>query len=422
MKDAKNTGITITGRTTIKKDMWYVVLNLPKDKDGKRKPKWISTGLRAIKNGRKINVREAEQRLLELRLEYSKMEHIATPNLTSSERKKLAQANDYLDVYAMEWLEKRRDIQVTTYDSYKQLINCHIKEYFTQLENLKLRDITDDDILEFYDYLLDEKGLSESTVGKYHNLLYSIFKHACKKQIIKENPFEEGEIRKPKASKYNATFYNVSEMNKMLNCLGNDPLRIVVIIAACYGLRRSEVLGIKWNAIDFDNDTISIQHKVVVNKEAKKSLHCTNDLKTVKSYRSFGLIPEVKEELLKHKQKQEEMKELFGKSYSTKYEDYICVDKLGYIIKPDYVTEHFTRFIKKNKLKKIRFHDLRHSCATNLLSSGKVSLAEIQDWLGHSNISTTANIYAHRDKESKNRTMLVIQNAYSLNSSDASND
>ena len=113
MKDVKNAEITITGRTTIKKDMWYVVLNLPKDKDGKRKPKWISTGLCAIKNGRKINVREAEQRLLELRLEYSKMEHIATPNLTSSERKKLSQANDYLDVYAMGWLEDQMGLAGT---------------------------------------------------------------------------------------------------------------------------------------------------------------------------------------------------------------------------------------------------------------------------------------------------------------------
>ena len=85
-------------------------------------------------------------------------------------------------------------------------------------------------------------------------------------------------------------------------------------------------------------------------------------------------------------------------------------------------TEHFARFIKNNKFKKIRFHDLRHSCASNLLSSGKVSLAEIQDWLGHSDISTTANIYAHRNKENKNRTMLVIQNAYSLNSNNDSND
>ena len=422
MKDVKNAEITITDRTTIKKDMWYVVLNLPKDKDGKRKPKWISTGLRAIKNGRKINVREAEQRLLELRLEYSKMEHIATPNLTSSERKKLSQANDYLDVYAMDWLQKRIDIEVTTYDAYKQLINCHIKGYFTLLRNLKFKDITDDDIAKFYKYLLDEKKLKGSTAIKYHNLLHSIFKDAYKKHIIKENPFVEAEIRKPRFEKYNGTFYNVDEINEMLNYLGDDPIRIVVIIAACYGLRRSEVLGIKWDAIDFDNDTISIQHKVVVNKEVKKSLHCTNNLKNNSSYRTYGLIPEVKEELLKHKQRQKEMKELWGKSYSTKYEDYVCVNKLGDLIKPDYVTEHFARFIKNNKLKKIRFHDLRHSCASNLLSSGKVSLAEIQDWLGHSDISTTANIYAHRNKENKNRTMLVIQNAYSLNSSEASED
>ena len=422
MKDVKNIEITITGRTTVKKGKWYVVLNLPKDKDGKRKEKWIATGLDATKSGRPHNVNAAKQELDRLRLEYSQMEHISTPNLTSSERKKLAQANDYLDVYAMDWLQKRIDIQVTTYDAYKQLINCHIKGYFTLLRNLKFKDITDDDIEKFYNYLVSEKELNGSTVVKYHNLLHLIFKDAYKKHIIKENPFVETDIRKPIFEKYNGTFYNVDEINEMLNYLGDDPLRIVVIIAACYGLRRSEVLGLKWDAIDFDNDTIYIEHKVVVDKKTETRLHCTNNLKTNQSYRAFGLIPEVKEELLKHKQKQKEMKELFGKSYCTKYEDYVCVDKLGYLFKPDYVTNHFARFIKNNKLKKIRFHDLRHSCATNLLSSGEVSLAEIQDWLGHSNISTTANIYAHRDKESKNRTMLVIQNAYSLNSSDASID
>lgn len=420
MKEVKKE-ITITGRTTVKKGKWHVVLNLPKDKDGKRKEKWIATGLDATKSGRPHNVNAAKQELDRLRLEYSQMEHIATPNLTAEERKKLAQANESLDVYAMNWLKNRRDIQITTHDSYKQLINCHIKGYFTLIEELKLKDISYDDINEFYDYLLDEKGLTGSTVIKYHNLLHSIFKDAFKKHVIKENPFDSDEIKKPEAGAYNVTFYNATEMKKMLDCLKDDPLRIVVIIASFYGLRRSEVLGIKWDAIDFDNNALYIQHKVVVDKSSDTRLCRSDNLKTKLSRRALGLIPYVKEELLKHKQKQEEHRKLFGKSYNKDYEEYVCVDALGNIFKPNYVSTHFPLFLENNNLKRIRFHDLRHSCASNLLSNG-ASIKEIQEWLGHSNISTTANIYTHLDAESKKRTMLAIQNAYTVDATSTSNN
>lgn len=417
--------ITITGRTTVKKGKWYVVLNLPRDRDGKRKEKWIATGLDATKSGRPHNVNAAKQELDRLRLEYSQMEYIATPNLTAEERTILAQADESLDVYAMKWLEKRRKsikgkkLQQTTYDSYKQLINCHIKGYFTVLQELKLKDITHDDIFEFYEHLIDEKELTVSTVIKYHNLLHSIFKDAFNNRVIQENPFVKGDITKPEADVRNVTYYNATEMRKMFDCLGDDPLRLVVIIAAYYGLRRSEVLGLKWNAIDFDDNKIHIQHKVVVCKEVDNGLFCSDELKTTLSRRTFELIPEVKEELLKQKKKQEEMRALFGKSYNEEYKEYVCTDALGKIIKPNYITTHFPLFLEKNNLKRIRFHDLRHSCASNMLSTGS-TIKEIQVFLGHSNISTTGNIYAHIDAEASKQSVFRIQNAYSRSENNTS--
>ncbi len=101
-------------------------------------------------------------------------------------------------------------------------------------------------------------------------------------------------------------------------------------------------------------------------------------MKTKSSYRTLPLIPQVEDALLKEKAKQEEMKRIMRRGYSKKYTEYICVDAIGELIKPDYVTDHFKIFLKANGLKVIRFHDLRHSCASLLLANG-VPMKMIQD-------------------------------------------
>ena len=87
-------------------------------------------------------------------------------------------------------------------------------------------------------------------------------------------------------------------------------------------------------------------------------------------------------------------------AYSKEYTDYICVDDLGVLLKPDFLSRHLQIILKKNNLKHIRYHDLRHSCASLLIANG-VSLKEIQDWLGHSDYGTTANIYSHLEYSAK---------------------
>ncbi len=113
---------------------------------------------------------------------------------------------------------------------------------------------------------------------------------------------------------------------------------------------------------------------------------------------------------MREKARQEEMKRVMRRAYSKKDEEYICVDALGKLIRPDYVTSHFTVILKQNDLKKIRFHDLRHSCASLLLAN-KVPMKMIQDWLGHSDMGTTANIYSHIDSESKKDSAKAIGDA-----------
>ena len=115
--------------------------------------------------------------------------------------------------------------------------------------------------------------------------------------------------------------------------------------------------------------------------------------------------------MLKIKEIQKENQNFFGNSYNQDYLEYICVDSEGNIIRPDYVTETFLKKLKKNNLKLIRFHDLRHSCASILLKNG-ANMKEIQAWLGHSNYNTTANLYAHLDISGMNKTAELMSNVF----------
>ena len=137
-------------------------------------------------------------------------------------------------------------------------------------------------------------------------------------------------------------------------------------------------------------------------------------MKTKSSYRTLPLIPQVEAKLLEEKSKQEEMKKVMRRAYNKKYEEYICVDALGELIRPNYVTGHFKVLLKENNMRIIRFHDLRHSCASLLLAQG-VPMKMIQDWLGHSDMGTTANIYSHIDSESKKASANAIGKALSAN-------
>ena len=164
--------------------------------------------------------------------------------------------------------------------------------------------------------------------------------------------------------------------------------------------------------LDFTRKTISIRHKIIEAEIDGKFVPVGEDvLKTKSSFRTLPLIPEVEQLLLKEKEKQEMYRRLFKKSYCKDYLDYICVDQTGKILRPNYVTEHFAWVIEKYGLKKIRFHDLRHTCASLLLSKG-ISIKQIQIWLGHSTYSTTADIYAHLDTTAQEESATAMSGMF----------
>ena len=271
-----------------------------------------------------------------------------------------------------------------------------IAPYFRE-RRITLQGLTPKDIQDFY--LEKLKTVSASSVIHYHANIHRALKHAVKLDLIPANPADK--VDRPKKDRFIGSFYDAEEVNKLFEVSKGTKLEFPILFGAFYGLRRSEALGLKWDAIDFENDSITIRHTVTsVTLDGKVQLVAADTTKTKSSLRTLPLVPFVKERLLVLKKEQENNRRLCGRSYHKQYAGYVCINEMGDLIKPHYVTEQFPKLLDANGLRRIRFHDLRHSCASLMLANG-VPMKQIQDWLGHSDFSTTANIYAHLDYSTK---------------------
>lgn len=190
------------------------------------------------------------------------------------------------------------------------------------------------------------------------------------------------------------------------------------IFGGFYGLRRSEIVGLRWSAIDFDNNVFYVNHTVTTpNIDGKKTIVAKDRAKTKSSLRALPLNEDLKDRLIEIKKQQEMYQKKFKRSYDRNWLDYVMVDELGGLILPDYITPAWKRLLEKNNMRVIRFHDLRHTCASLLLNKGKhdgITLKDIQVWLGHSDFSTTANTYSHLDATSKVSSLSALSGAVSL--------
>ena len=318
------------------------------------------------------------------------------------------------DEFILEWLEiMRTKLGATTYASYVSNVNTCIVPYFKK-KRYTLQDLERHPkyIQEFYQHMMDS-GLSPSTVIRRHANVRKCLQYAFQLGLIQSNPADR--VEKPRKAKYDATIYNKDELDMLFKAVKGDPLELAVILGAFYGLRRSEVVGLKWDAIDFERKTISIRHTVVQFTIDGKTLVVQKDsTKTKSSCRTLPLV-EPFEMLLCHLKEQQNLNQkLCGNCYCREYLDYIYVDTMGALVKPNFITQHFAQVLRKNNLKKIRFHDLRHSCASLLYANG-VALKDIQEWLGHSDIGTTSNIYTHLDYSNKVASANAILPAYPQN-------
>ena len=379
----------VAGHLHEKNGYYYIILNLT-DSAGRRKPKWISTGL-TIKGNKK----RAEQMLME-------------------ERRKYANAKAGDDVlfadFMEQWLEiVKSTVSIPTYSSYVNAVKSIIAPYFRK-KKILLRDLQAHDIQMFYQEQLQR--VKASSVIHYHANIHKALKYAVKNDMIPSNPADK--VERPKQDKFYGNFYDRDELNKLFEAVAGTKLELPGLLGAFYGLRRSEIVGLKWSAIDFEQNTITISHTVTsCNLDGKCVIVAKDTTKTKSSRRTLPLVPYFHEKLLAVKAQQERNQKLCGRSYNREFLEYICVDDIGDRFKPNYITSQFPKLLERNGFRKIRFHDLRHSCASLLLASG-VPMKHIQEWLGHSDFSTTANIYAHLDYSSKLTSASAMESNFHL--------
>ena len=300
-----------------------------------------------------------------------------------------------------------KTIDDATYSSYLSNTKISILPYFFK-ENKKLKDINTFDIQKYYFHELNVRGVSANTVIHYHNLLSLTFKYAQKIGIITINPMLN--VEKPKKVRYIAKVYNHEQIKEMLEILKKEDkaLYLGVVITSFFGLRRSELLGLKWSAINFVDNTMSIVHTVTeTNLDGKNILIKKDKTKSTAGLRSFVLPGSIKEMLLELKEEQKRNKERLSKGYYTKDEEYVYVNEGGELHKPKFLTNGFRKFLAKHNLTHIRFHDLRHSCAT-ILCESNVNVKDIQMFLGHSSAKTTMDIYVHQMNKSNLSTVSII--------------
>ncbi len=371
------------GHLSEKKGFYYLVLTYA-DKHGKRKSKWIATKLPV-----KGNKKRAEALLMEARRNF-------VPDEEETETDEKTEGILFAD-FMERWLEIiKSTVAISTYSSYSTNVNKIIVPYFRE-QGITLQELTALDIQDFYIEQL--RRVSANSVIHYHANIHRALKYAVKNNLIHSNPADK--IERPKVDKFIGNFYSADEINRLFEIVAGTKLELPVLFGAFYGLRRSEVIGLKWEAINFEDNTLSIQHTVVqCNLDGKRQMISQDLTKSEASMRTLPLVPFVRERLLRFREEQKENRKLCGKCYNTDYLDYICVNEIGDLIKPSYVTEHFPELLEKYDMRRIRFHDLRHSCASLLLKNG-VQMKEIQEWLGHSDFSTTANTYAHLDYSAK---------------------
>ena len=396
-------------KRTSGKTYLYIVLSYKDLKTCKSKVKWISTGLEE-----KGNIRKAEKMIPDIIEKYKYLEE--DRGLKNAELQEIM-LHDYIKL----WLERKRgEVELSTYEGYKMRAT-HIIDYFEKRKT-KVVLLTAGEIDEFLRYLClygktnkktkELEPLSVRSVRSVKSILLAAMNQAIIDGIIKENPVLPVKVRGKKNTDYRKEecFMNAEEATDLLVFIYEKYPRIFLIAFMClqYGLRRSEILGLKWSAIDFDKKIFTIKHTVVrvTTVEEKDST------KTRSSLRTLQLFDSTKEYLLKAKKEQEEYEKFYGNTY-TDNEGYIFTWENGKKYDPDYISKLFKKATKEYGRPEITLHKLRHSCASISFDLGW-NPKRVQSWLGHSDYQTTMNIYTHYEKEKLTRNNTDLEHALDI--------
>jgi integrase len=292
------------------------------------------------------------------------------------------------------WLQeyKKPSIRPVTYDSYTTMIRYHLKP---ALGHIPLRDPRPDQVQRFYNQKQDD-GLSPRTIRYIHTILHGALKQAMKNQFVVRNVSEATTLPSGKARKMRPLA--LDEVTQFLSTIKTDKLFPAIFLELGTGVRRGELLGLRWRDLDLDAGVLHVRQTLVrvrnhgaVEGDRKTRL-IFQEPKTEHSRRTIPIPTDIVEELKRHKARQAQEKLLLGEAY-TDHGLAFC-QPTGQPIDPRNFTRFFERLLRQAGLPRIRFHDGRHTFATLMLELGEAPKT-VQTMLGHTKITTTLDIYSH---------------------------
>ncbi len=299
-------------------------------------------------------------------------------------------ARQTLGQFLADWLEnsQKQNVRARTYERYEEIVRLHIDPV---LGRHRLQKLSAQHVQAFYTKKLNE-GLSASTVGVFHNVLHKALDMATRWGLVPRNVCDL--VSPPHAEGFEIQPLTVEQAHKLLTVARGHRLEALFTLALATGMRRGELLALKWQDINFAVGTLQIRRILtrVPSKMPGKG-YVETEPKTQKSRRSIVIAPFAVEALKQHRSRQLAAKLKAGEFW--KDHDYVFCTSIGTNLNPSKdVLDQLKVLLKKAGLHDIRFHDLRHSAATLLLTEG-VHPKVVQELLGHSNISMTMDVYSH---------------------------
>lgn len=292
------------------------------------------------------------------------------------------------------WMDnyKKIELRLSTWENYMRSIKNHI---YPALGHIPLRDLKTDDIQNLYNRMIKE-GRAPATVRRNHQIINSCLKQAVENRLLSWNPAEAAKLPKLTDTKVRAMTFE--EMSKFLSVLQEDRWGAAFLCLLGTGLRMGELLALRWQDVDLDKQILHVRQALVRTKE--KGVYF-DEPKTEKSKRAIPIPGEVVEALKKHRIQQFQLRLAVGEKYQN--HDLVFATSVGTPIYPRYFTRKFYKLRDKAGIPKdINLHALRHTYATRLLEQGE-NLKTVQELLGHTDISTTANTYSHVSIEVKQK-------------------
>ncbi len=371
---------------------WAIVLDLGRDAAGRRRQKWHS-----IRGTR----RDAERELARL------LHEIHTGAYVEPSRMKLS---DYLD----RWLEDyaRPNVSGKTFERYEEIVRLHLKPALGHHELSKLQPIH---LARYYAQALasgrvkGKGGLSARSVLHHHRVLHAALQQAVKWLLLPRNPAEAVDPPRPEHREMRAL--DEAATAELLRAASSSRLYLPVLLAVTTGLRRGEILGLRWQDIVFENSTLAVRQSL----EQTRAGLAFKQPKTSKGRRVVALPTITLEALNRERARQAEVKLALGGAYQD--HDLVCARDDGLPWPPDTFSSAFVGLVRRAGISVVRFHDLRHTHATQLLRQG-VHPKIVSERLGHATVGITLDVYSHvlpgMQAEAASKTDAALREALDL--------